>query len=56
MVCKESLRLYPSVPIFGRKVVEEMSVSKYDKMILMVIFFACLIFKMESHCLKVRQF
>jgi cytochrome P450 len=29
LVCKESLRLYPSVPIFGRTVPEEMTVCKY---------------------------
>ncbi|KAG5678462.1 hypothetical protein PVAND_008134 [Polypedilum vanderplanki] len=31
LVCKESLRLYPSVPIFGRRTVEEMMIN--DKMI-----------------------
>jgi cytochrome P450 len=27
LVCKESLRLYPSVPMFGRKVPEEMMIG-----------------------------
>lgn len=30
LVCKESLRLYPSVPLFGRKVCEETVISKKE--------------------------
>lgn len=34
LVCKESLRLYPSVPIFGRRVGEETVISEDKKTII----------------------